>query len=175
MLNKGTSSFTSNTISLSNCHFSKQISLISSQFMHNIKWKWLQLGIQETTFKICIPGWTRHLGYPKSDFKKWKRETIQFVSNISAYKEPKGFPELHLMVHLQINHNFLPYVRSAFFYRKLYFISRHKRKIYQFSHGWFKKWFISFLFFKWFVVVKRYTYSHKYTYKKIIPEYKIVH
>ena len=53
----------------------------------NEKQKQVQLGIQEQTFKIFIPGWiiTWQLGYLRSDFKKQKKEMIKVVSTISAF------------------------------------------------------------------------------------------
>ena len=49
------------------------------------KWKQHQLDIWERTYTFFVPDSiiTCHLGYLRSDFKKWKEERIKVISTIS--------------------------------------------------------------------------------------------
>ena len=60
------------------------------------KVKLLQSGIRNTTFRIVMPGRiiTQQLSYPKSDFKKQKRETIKVISTISTLRPMNYYFEI---------------------------------------------------------------------------------
>ena len=61
---------------------------ISFFILINGKQKQLQSGIRKTTFKNFIPGRiiTRHISYPRSNFRKWKQEMIKVVSTFSDHR-----------------------------------------------------------------------------------------